>query len=431
MKNRSKNIALISEHASPLADLGGVDTGGQNVYVAQLALHLATQGYLVDVYTRRDSGTIDEVVNWQPGVRVINVKAGPEAVIIKEDMLQHMQEFKDNMVAFIINNHLHYSLIHANFFMSALVASGIKKELDIPFAVTFHALGHVRRVHQAEQDKFPIERLIIEAEAVKHADHIVAECPQDRDDLINHYHADPKKITIVPCGFSEKEFHPIDKSEARRMLGLPANEHIILQLGRMVPRKGIDNVIRALGHLKRASEKPIKLVVVGGNHHDLQKSDCPEYKRLLNIADEHAVTDHVIFAGKKTRDQLKYYYAAADIFITTPWYEPFGITPLEAMACGTPVIGSNVGGIKYSVADGHTGALVTPEQPKELAEKIDSLISDKALLKQMGLNAIKRVNTHFTWKKVAMQMDKLFVNMLSTSKSRLIKQLEGRKEQAA
>jgi glycosyltransferase involved in cell wall biosynthesis len=287
--------------------------------------------------------------------------------------------------------------------MSALVAMGIKEELDIPFIVTFHALGHVRRLHQAENDKFPVERLAIEEAAVKQADHIIAECPQDKEDLIKLYGAHSEKISIIPCGFSAAEFYPINKTEARRETGLPENETILLQLGRMVPRKGIDNVIRALANLK--GNKTYKLVIVGGNN-ELEK--CTEYKRLMHIATELNIRDQVIFTGRKDRDQLKFYYAAADVFITTPWYEPFGITPLEAMACGTPVIGSRVGGIKYSVVEGVTGALVPPDDPRLLAKKIEHLISDQAFLKQLGKNAIKHVNTHFTWKKVAEQVDALY-----------------------
>jgi len=414
---QKKRIAFISEHASPMANLGGVDTGGQNVYVAQLAKQLANQGYLVDVYTRRENAEIDEVVNWSYGVRVIHVTAGPAEVIIKEDILQYMNDFKDNMVAYIINEQLHYSLVHANFFMSAYVAMGIKKELDIPFVVTFHALGHVRRLHQAEKDKFPAERLTIEEQAVQQADYIIAECPQDMEDLIVHYNAPKHKITIIPCGFSATEFYPVDKECARKVVGLPQNEHIILQLGRMVPRKGVDNVIRALGHLKQ-SKKPVRLVIVGGEYEELEETTCPEFARLMNIVRENGVETSVIFAGRKNRDRLKYYYAAADVFITTPWYEPFGITPLEAMACGTPVIGSNVGGIKYSVAEGETGLLVPAEAPEMLAEKINVLLGNEELRNRMSDNAIKRVNTYFTWAEVARQVNGLYKNLQPVAKER-------------
>jgi D-inositol-3-phosphate glycosyltransferase len=411
MKYQTNRIAFISEHASPLADLGGVDTGGQNVYVAQLASHLAKQGYSVDIYTRREHEEQAEMVNWVNGVRVIHVTAGPPQPVIKEELLQHMPEFQTNMMAFIIKNHLHYGLIHANFFMSALVAMGIKKELDIPFVVTFHALGQVRRIHQGDNDKFPAERLAIEEKAVKQADHVIAECPQDREDLIKYYNAPAHKISIVPCGFSSREFYPIDKQAARRLLGLPQNERIVLQLGRMVPRKGVDNVIRALGALKSATTA-VKLVIVGGESEKLEETLCPEYARLLSVAREHNAVDSIIFAGRKNRDMLKYYYSAADIFITTPWYEPFGITPLEAMACGTPVVGSNVGGIKYSVADGETGALVEPNNPKLLANKLAWMLNSPELLIRMSENAIWRVNKYFTWAKVATRVSNLYSRLL-------------------
>jgi D-inositol-3-phosphate glycosyltransferase len=429
MKIQRKRIAFISEHASPMANLGGVDTGGQNVYVAQLAKHLAGQGYLVDVFTRRETEDVDDVVEWAPGVRVVHVTAGPASIIIKEDILQYMEEFKNNMVNFIINQHLHYSLVHANFFMSAQVAMGIKKELDIPFVVTFHALGHVRRIHQAEKDKFPAERLTIEEEAVKQADYVIAECPQDMDDLINYYNAPEDKITIIPCGFSATEFYPIDKIVARKIADLPQNEHIILQLGRMVPRKGVDNVIRALGKVK-GTAKPVRLVIVGGECEELEEETCPEFARLMTIARENGVETSIIFAGRKNRDQLKFYYAAADVFITTPWYEPFGITPLEAMACGTPVIGSNVGGIKYSVAEGQTGLLVPAEAPDELANKVALLLNDEDLRNQMSRNAVKRVNTYFTWARVAEQVHDLYKQLQPVIKGhKVLLTLE--KEQAA
>jgi D-inositol-3-phosphate glycosyltransferase len=426
MSKRKIRIAMISEHASPLASLGSVDTGGQNVYVAQLAKYLARQGYVIDVYTRCDDPENDEVINWLPGVRVIHVNAGPQAPVIKEEMLQYMPEFKQNMLQFIINQHLHYELIHANFFMSALVAMGIKEELDIPFVVTFHALGHVRKVHQAGNDKFPIERLSIEKTAVEEAAGIIAECPQDRDDLIEYYSANEQKITIIPCGFSDAEFHPVKKELARRLTRLPQHDHILLQLGRMVPRKGIDNVIRALAYLPE-SGKPYRLVIVGG---EKQLESCNEYKRLMNTAIACGVEHMVEFTGPRDRDLLKYYYAAADVFITTPWYEPFGITPLEAMACGTPVVGANVGGIKYSVADGITGALVPPNDPQALAQKVFELIGDAPKLEQMGKKAIKHVNTNFTWKRVAEQVGALYGTVISANIGINIEEVESESKAA-
>lgn len=401
---------MISDHASPLANLGGVDTGGQNVYVAQLARQLAIQGYLVDVFTRKDDANLPDVVNWVNGVRVINIEAGPVANVPKEELLPYMKVFKVNMLKFIRVEGIEYTLVHANFFMSALVAMGIKQQLGVPFVVTFHALGHVRRIHQNDADKFPVERLAIEEQAVKMADQIIAECPQDKEDLINYYNANEDKISIIPCGFSHNEFSPMDKQCARRILGLPQDEHIILQLGRMVPRKGVDNVIEALAGVK-TKNKQVRLLIVGGECEKLEEETCPEYARLLNVARKHGVIEQVIFAGRKNRDRLRYYYAAADIFITTPWYEPFGITPLEAMACGTPVIGSNVGGIKYSIKDGETGVLVEPHNPQQLAQALNELLSDEMLLSDMSENAIEHVNCYFTWEDVANMLKKVYRNI--------------------
>lgn len=411
MRYPSKSIAFISDHASPLVDLGGVDTGGQNVYVGQLCRFLANHGYRIDLYTRWENGAQPQVVNWLPGVRVIHIKAGPVEIMAKEELLPHMAEFRENMLAFMRTEKINYELIHAHFFMSALVAAEIKQCLGIPYTVTFHALGYIRQIHQGSNDRFPPERIAIEKEVALHADKVIAECPQDRDDLMNHYGVASDKITIIPCGFSEQEFEPVDKQKARKKLALQPDEPVLLQLGRMVPRKGVDNVVKAVGKLK-AKGKKVKLLIVGGESDDADPKQNPELARLHSIAEAHGVLDTIHFAGRKGRDELKYYYSAADLFITTPWYEPFGITPLEAMACGTPVVGANVGGIKYSVVDGITGALVPPENPQALADKVNELLADDQKLYQLGQNAIRRVNQHFTWESVAAKVNRLYEDIL-------------------
>jgi D-inositol-3-phosphate glycosyltransferase len=411
-------LAFISEHASPLAALGGVDSGGQNVYVGELAKHLIPAGYKIDIYTRWDNPNLPQVINWIPGIRVIHIKAGPIAFLEKEKLYHLMPEFSENMLAFINEQCVSYKLIHANFWMSAMVASEIKRKLNIPFVITFHALGVIRKLYQKENDKFPPERIQIEKDIVKEADHIIAECPQDKSDLLQHYQASTEKISIVPCGFSPHEFYPMDKVLSRMLLNLSANEFIILQLGRIVQRKGIENVIRAMVRLKKTS-LPVRLLIVGGETDEPDPVSNPEIERLQKIARQEGVDDIVTFTGRKNRDMLKYYYGAADVFITTPWYEPFGITPLESMACGTPVIGSNVGGIKYTVEDGKTGFLVPPEDPDALALKVYELLNDRTLQETMRTNAIRRVNRMFSWSKVADMMATVYdrINMPDTAVS--------------
>ena len=406
-----KRIAFISEHASPLAVLGGVDAGGQNVYVAEMAKYLSKMDYDVDVFTRWEDPALQQVVNWMGHVRVIHVMGGPVTYIQKEEILPFMPEFRRNMMHFMEGEDIVYDLVHANFFMSALVAMELKEIMDIPYVVTYHALGKVRRIHQKEADKFPIERLEIEEETAARADRIIAECQQDKEDLINLYNVDASKLNIVPCGFCPSEFYPINQSYARRYLGLNEDENIILQLGRMVPRKGVDNVIQAISFLKSSARKT-RLLIVGGESEIPDAKLCPEIGRLKKIAKECGVSSSVSFVGRRDRHLLKYFYSAADIFVTTPWYEPFGITPLEAMACGTPVIGANVGGIKYSIRNGETGYLIPPKDPQALALKIDHLLLNKTLLKKMQVNCLKRVHKLFTWKKNAESMANVYEDVL-------------------
>ncbi len=406
-----KKIAFISDHASPLAILGGTDSGGQNVYVAETAIELAALGYEVDVFTRWENADQPRIVNWKKGVRVIHVNAGPRECVPKEQLLPFMDEFTMEMFKFIKRQKVKYQLVHAHFFMSGVVASNIKRLTGIPFAITFHALGMIRKIYQGLNDKFPSNRIEIERELVMEADKIIAECPQDKKDLIHFYDADERKIVVIPCGFNQHEFAPVGKMEARKVLKLDPKEKILLQLGRMVPRKGVDNVIRSLSRLKQKGVV-CKLLVVGGESDCASEILTPEIGRLRSIAKEEGVEEQVVFVGSKSRDLLKYYYSASDIFITTPWYEPFGITPLEAMACGTPVIGSNVGGIKYTVLEGKTGLLVPPKDPMALALRVSLMLSNPELLESMSRHSLTRVNALFTWKKVA--------NMLSISYEELV-----------
>ncbi|MGX5820331.1 glycosyltransferase [Chitinophaga lutea] len=409
MKTR---IAFISEHASPLAALGGVDAGGQNVYVGELARQVARKGFSVDIFTRRENDALPRCVQWSQDVRIIHIDAGPPECIEKEKLLPYMADFRDDMLRFIREENIRYHLLHANFFMSALVAVELKPLLHVPFVVTFHALGRVRKIHQGEDDRFPPERMEIEAQVIREADMIIAECPQDRDDLLRLYDAQPEKITIAPCGVNPDEMFPVDKRLARRHLKLPEDETILLQLGRMVPRKGVDNVIEALGRLPYTGRR-VRLIIVGGEAEVCGQGMNPEIARLKKIAREAGVQSDVTFAGRRNRDELKYYYAAADLFITTPWYEPFGITPLESMACGTPVVGAAVGGIRYSVVDGETGVLVPPRDPEALAAQLHRLLSAPEQLRQMGEKAIRRVQSLFTWQHVARKMVLVYENVIT------------------
>jgi glycosyltransferase involved in cell wall biosynthesis len=397
----TRRIALISEHASPLATLGGVDAGGQNVYVAHLARRLAARGDVVDVFTRRDAPHLPDVVELAPGARVVHVPAGPAAEVAKEELLPWMPTFADWMSWYVARQGVPYDVAHANFFMSGYVAAELRQRNRLPFVVTFHALGRVRRRFQGSQDRFADERFAIEERVVFEADRIIAECPQDELDLVTLYGADRRRISIVPCGFDPGEFRPGDPIAARRRLGLDPDERIVLQLGRLVPRKGVDNVIRAVAVLRRQSGVRARLLVVGGTSRTPDPARDPELARLVALAADEGVADAVMFVGRRDRAELADFYVAADVFVSTPWYEPFGITPLEAMACGTPVIGSDVGGIRFSVRHGETGFLVPPNDPGALASRLAVVLGDADLRARLSAAGIRRVNEHFTWERVA------------------------------
>ena len=412
-----RRIAIISEHASPLAQPGGIDCGGQNVYVACLARQLARAGHQVDIFTRRDAIGQRQLVQWGDNVRVIHVPAGPPHHVPKEQMLPCIDAFARFVTRFSRRQPARYDIVHANFFMSGMIASHLKRTLGIPFVITFHALGHVRRLAQGAADTFPPARLRIETALMREADRIIAECPQDRHDMVRLYGASPARIAVAPCGFDPGELWPVPVALARRQLALAPAKFILLQLGRMVPRKGIDTVIEALAILRGRHAVDAQLLVVGGEAQQRIDTVAPELARLRALADTLGVADHVLFTGRRERSELRYYCGAADVFVTTPWYEPFGITPVEAMACARPVIGADVGGIKSTVVDGETGFLVPPRDPQSVAQRLAALHADPALAVGMGEQGLRRAYRFYTWRMVAEQAIAIYAAALADAAS--------------
>jgi len=379
--------------------------------VAHVAAALARRGHHVDVLTRRDSRALPTAVDMRPGVRVLHIDAGPPEFVPKEQLLPHMRAFGTAALR-LMRRSLRHDAVHANFFMSGLVGLRLQRQLNLPLVQTFHALGAVRRLHQKEADRFPPERIELESRIAREADCVVAECPQDAADLIEHCGASPDRIAQVPCGVDLDEFGPGDKLQARRKLHLPEDEFIVLQLGRLVPRKGVDNVIRAVAAMQRMPERrAFRLLIVGGESTVPDETRTPEIGRLRRIAQEAGVDARVTFVGRRDRDQLRDYYRAADVFVTTPWYEPFGITPLEAMACATPVIGAAVGGIQHTVVDGLTGYLVPAQDPETLALRLDDLRRHPEIGRLMGRAGLLRVQREFTWDSVAFRLAGIYAQV--------------------
>ncbi|HEX7004433.1 MAG TPA: glycosyltransferase [Trueperaceae bacterium] len=408
------NIAMISEHASPLAALGGADSGGQNVYVAQVASELGRRGNRVVVFTRRDDPGLPDELDCGDNVRLVHVEAGPPRPVRKEELLPFMAEFRRNVSAWLDGSPIDFDLVHAHFFMSGLVADELREARGLPYVITFHALGKVRRRHQGTADTFPDERFEIEERVARNAAAVIAECDQDFHDLQGLYGAPAERIRTVPCGFSTREFGPLPQAQARQRLSLPTDEPVILQLGRMVRRKGVEEVIRGLSRLVHDYRQRALLVVVGGESPEPDPVRTPELGRLMGIAREEGVEELVRFEGQRDRRHLRDYYCAADVFVSTPWYEPFGITPLEAMACGVPVLGSAVGGLKSTVVDGETGFLVPPRNPEAIAERLAVMLREPKILARMRERALARAG-EYTWQRVTDLLEDVYEEALGRS----------------
>ncbi|ONK10188.1 glycosyltransferase [Streptomyces sp. MP131-18] len=387
-------IALVSEHASPLAALGGEDAGGQNVHVAQLAGELADRGHAVTVYTRRDSVSLPATVRLRPGVTVRHVPAGPAEPVPKDRLLPFMPQF-----GAVLEREWARTppdVVHSHFWMSGVATLQAARPLGIPFVHTFHALGAVKRRHQGPADTSPADRVTWERYVGLSCDRTVATCRDEVEELMA-LGLPPERVGIVPCGVDPALFTPDGAAAPRGPL-----PHRLLQLGRLVPRKGAEVSLAALAALPDA-----ELVIAGGPRAGRLDAD-PDVRRLREAARSLGVADRVRFAGGLARTDVPPLLRSADLVLCPADYEPFGIVPLEAMACGVPVVASAVGGQRDTVADPGTGRLVPPGDPVALAEAAGSLLASPAERAACGAAGRRRVLTRFRWAAVAAATEEVY-----------------------
>ncbi|MFH9294813.1 glycosyltransferase [Streptomyces sp. NPDC017520] len=381
-------VALVSEHASPLADLGGPDAGGQNVYVAQLADHLALRGHDVTVYTRRDAPGLHPELTTAGGVKVVHVPAGPARRVPKDGLLPHMPEFG----SFLANRWRAAppDVVHAHFWMSGTAALAGARGLGIPVVQTYHALGTVKKRHQGSEDTSPPRRLAIEAAIGRACRRVLATCADEVAELVA-MGVDRDRVSVVPCGVDPRHFAPV--ADAGRAAAGPRR---LVAVGRLVRRKGFDRAIAALAAVPDA-----ELLIAGGPEADLLFAE-PEAERLRKVAEEYGVADRVTLLGAVAHDRMPRLMSSADLVLSLPDYEPFGIVPIEAMACRTPVVATAVGGHLDTVVDGVTGALVPPAgDASHLARVIVALLDDPERLARYGRAGRERVLAHYSWDRVA------------------------------
>lgn len=380
-------VAMVSEHASPLAVLGGVDAGGQNVHVAALAEAMAHQGAEVTVFTRRDDAALPARVQFASGVTVEHVDAGPAEIIEKDRLLPYMGTFAEYLSRRWSDERP--DVVHAHFWMSGKASLDAGLPLGVPVVQTFHALGIEKRRHQGLKDTSPHSRLDEERRIACDSDRIIATATAEAFELVR-MGADQAKIAVVPCGVDLRLFEPLGSAEDRH----PGRKRIVC-LSRLVERKGIADVINALTILP-----DVELVIAGGP--DAARLDAdPEAQRLKQLAEDLNVADRVVFRGRVERPQVPLLLRSAHAVVCYPWYEPFGIVPLEAMACGVPVVVARVGGLVDSVVDGVTGVHVAPRSPIALAQALRELLADEKRCVQLALAGARRANRRYGWARIA------------------------------
>ncbi|AUS80483.1 glycosyltransferase family 1 protein [Actinoalloteichus sp. AHMU CJ021] len=379
-------ISMVSEHASPLAVPGEEDCGGQNVHVAELSSALVRQGHEVRVYTRRDSPDQPCRVTTDHGVEVVHLPAGPPEPLPRDDLLPHMGEFADHLLAELTLTRP--DVVHAHFWTSGLASLLACRGLGIPVAQTFHALGHVKRRHQGSRDTSPPQRLRLERMIARDSALVVASCSDEVHEL-GALGIRRTKVAIVPCGVDTTGFHPDGRVADRSEL------HRVVTVGRLIPRKGFDLLIAALRAVPNT-----ELLIAGGPDED-QLAHDEEANRLRSCAVRGGVADRVHLLGRVPREDMPALLRSADIVACTPWYEPFGIVPLEAMACGVPVVASAVGGLLDTIVDGVTGQLVPPKNPRALATALRGLLNQPARRHALGLAGFDRAFSRYSWDRVA------------------------------
>ncbi|WP_375386948.1 glycosyltransferase [uncultured Amnibacterium sp.] len=390
-------IALVSEHASPLATLGGVDAGGQNVHVAALARALGAAGHQVDVYTRRDDPRLPDRVPFAPNVTVLPVTAGPASRVSKDELLPLMSDFADELARAWITDRP--DVVHGHFWMSGLAAVDAAERVDaalgghLPVAQTFHALGVVKRRQQGASDTSPTVRAILEPGVGRHADVVVATCSDEAFEL-KALGVPSSRIAVVPCGVDTDRFTPDGPAQPR------TDRLRLLTVSRLVQRKGVGNAIEALGLLVRAGIDA-ELVVVGGAGDAEHLEAEPETERLRQVIEAEGLRDRVVLAGAVPHDDLPAWFRSADVVVVPPWYEPFGIVPLEAMACGRPVVATSVGGLIDTVVEDVTGLHVPPRDPEALAAAVAELLADPERRRRFGVAGHRRAVTRYTWRRIA------------------------------
>jgi D-inositol-3-phosphate glycosyltransferase len=401
---------MISVHSCPLATLGGRETGGMNVYVRELSRHLSDLGIAVDVYTRRQDPCHPTVVDFAARARVIHLPAGPAAPYSKHRVWDHLPEFVDGVQDFINENALQYDLIHSHYWLSGWVAMQIRPTLDLPIVHMSHTLGYPKNAAaQLSWEQEPSRRLQVERQVLRGCDALVAESPASKRHMIRYYDVDAANVAVIPCGVDMGRFRPQNKRRARADLSLPPTAPVLLFVGRLQPSKGIDTLLRAVADIRR-DHPDVCVLVVGGGLDERNEQETAELNRLQALGARLELSN-VRYVKAQPQENLAQYYAAADVFVMPSHYESFGMVVLEAMACGTPVVASAVGGLSSTVIHGDSGLLVPSGDWRAFAQAISRLLTFPHLQSAMRQAGPERARA-FAWSRIVNKNVRLYRRLI-------------------
>lgn len=410
-------VAMLSYHTCPLATLGGKQTGGMNVYVRELTRFLGMAGIQVDVFTRSQDDHVPHVLHdLGYGNRIVHIPAGAETPLPSQELASHIPQFVDGILQFAREKDVQYDLVHSHYWMSGMAALELKQAWNVPIVQMFHTL--VLMKNRVASDPSQLEgpyREQGERKVMQQADRIIAATPAELAQLQFLYKLDKRKVTIIPPGVDTARFYPIAAEEAKEFIGIPPHGRMILFVGRIEPLKGLETLIRAIAALRPTGlliDCPHYLAVIGGEPDASQEEMSAEMARLQELVKTLGLGDLVLFLGKRSQDTLPYYYSAADVLVMPSHYESFGMVALEAMACGTPVIATQVGGLAFLVKDGETGFVVPDGDPIAMGEKLAQLICQDDLRNRLGDQAHSYAQ-QYAWEKITQQIITVYQELTS------------------
>ncbi len=406
-KNR---VALISVSGDPAVEIGKEEAGGQNVYVRQVGLALAEQGWLVDMFTRRISTEQAAVVQNAPNCRTIRLTAGPTKFIGRDDVFGYLPEFVNQLQAFQEQEGFQYRLVHTNYWLSSWVGMELKKRQPLSQVHTYHSLGAVKYSTVSNIPAIASMRLTVEKACLETASRVVATSPQEQEHMRSLVSAQGS-IEMIPCGTDIERLGSLDRVAARQQLDIPPEAKVVLYVGRFDRRKGIETLVRAIAQSTLRGNADIRLIIAGGYRPG--ESDGIERDRIQRIVEDLGLGSITTFPGRLTESDLPIYYAAANLCVVPSHYEPFGLVAIEAMACRTPVVASAVGGLQFTVIPEVTGLLAPPQDEAAFAQAIDRILSNPAWGDELGQMARQRVEIAFSWDSVASRLGWLYNKLLS------------------